>query len=81
MRGCTRITSSSSRLSGPFFSSTASSISYQYTLGAGQVLSAGTSWIFAAQSSGSGTMHPTSGDTYAATYTAGGVSFTVSGHF
>lgn len=37
--------------------------------------------IFAAQSSGSGAPHPTSGDTYAATYTAGGVSFTVSGHF
>jgi lysophospholipase L1-like esterase len=62
-------------------SSTASAITYQYTLGAGQVLSAGTGWIFAAQSSGSGTLHPMSGDTYAVTYTAGGGSFTVSGHF
>jgi hypothetical protein len=62
-------------------SSTELAISYQYTLGAGQVLSAGTGWIFAAQSSGSGAVHPTSGDTYAGTYTAGGASFTVSGHF
>jgi hypothetical protein len=31
--------------------------------------------------SGSGTLQPTSGDTYAVTYTAGGVSFTVSEHF
>jgi hypothetical protein len=62
-------------------SSTASAITYQYTLGTGQVLSAGTSWIFAAQSSGSGTVHPTSGDNYTLTYTAGGVSFTTTGHF
>lgn len=60
---------------------TASAITYQFALGAGQVLSAGTGWIFAAQSTGSGTLHPTSGDTYDVTYTAGGASFTVSGHF
>ena len=62
-------------------SSTASAITYQYTLGAGQALSAGAGWIFAARSSASGALHPTSGDTYAVTYTAGGASFTVSGHF
>ena len=61
--------------------STATAITYQYTLGAGQILPAGTSWIFAAQSGGSGTVHPTSGDTYSLSYTAGGVNFTATGHF
>jgi hypothetical protein len=43
---------------------------------------AGTSWIFAAESSDSGTVHLIGGDTHARTYTAGGgVSFTASGHF
>ncbi|HSR95742.1 MAG TPA: SGNH/GDSL hydrolase family protein [Kofleriaceae bacterium] len=58
-------------------SSTATAITYQWT---GQ-LSPGTNWIFAAQSGGSGTAHPTSGDTYTLTYTAGGTNFTTSGHF
>ena len=35
----------------------------------------------AAQMSGTGTVHPTSGDTYTVTYTTGGQSFTVSGTF
>lgn len=61
--------------------STASSIAYQYVLGAGQTLSPGTGWIFAAQSSGSGTPHPTSGDTYTLTYTADGIVHTLTGHF
>ena len=62
-------------------SSTASAITYQYTLGAGQTLPPGTGRIFAAQSSGSGTVHPTAADTYTLTYTAGGVNFTANGHF
>jgi lysophospholipase L1-like esterase len=62
-------------------SGTASAITYQYTLGAGQTLPAGTGWIFAAQSSGSGSAHPTAGDTYLLTYTAGGINFTATGHF
>lgn len=37
--------------------------------------------VIAAPSSGSGTLHPMSRDTYAATYAAGGVSFTVSEYF
>jgi len=64
--------------------STASTLTYQYNLGAGQTLApsgTGASWIFAAQSSGSGSAHPTSGDTYSLAYTAGGVSYTVTGHF
>jgi hypothetical protein len=60
---------------------TATTITYQWTLGAGQTLPAGTNWIFAAQSSGSGTTHPTTGDTYEMSYTAGGVNFTATGHF
>lgn len=75
---------SRSRTSGAFtqsHSSTASTISYQYVLGPGQSLPAGANWIFAAQSSGSGTAHPTSGDTYTLAYTAGGVNFTAIGHF
>jgi len=61
--------------------STASTITYQFTLGTGQILPPGTSWIFAAQSGGSGTAHPTSGDTYSLSYTAGGSNFTATGHF
>jgi hypothetical protein len=62
-------------------SSTASTITYQYTLAAGQTLGAGTNRTFAAQMSGTGTVHPTSGDTYSVTYTTGGQSFSVSGTF
>jgi hypothetical protein len=45
-------------------------------LAAGQTLGPGTNRIFAAQSSGSGTAHPTSGDTVTVTYTTGGATFT-----
>jgi hypothetical protein len=62
-------------------SSTATTITYQFNLAAGQTLGTGTNRIFAAQMSGSGTVHPTSGDTYTVTYTTGGVSFTQTGHF
>lgn len=61
--------------------STATTITYQYTLAAGQTLGASTNRTFAAQMSGTGTVHSTSGDTYAVTYTSGGQSFTVSGSF
>jgi len=37
--------------------------------------------LFAAQAGGSGTVHPTAGDTFTATYTIGGVSYTQTGHF
>jgi hypothetical protein len=60
--------------------STASAITYRYTLGAGQVLSVGASWIFAARASGGGLVHRTSGDRFTRTYTAGGATFTTSGH-
>lgn len=62
-------------------SSTAATVTYQFTLGAGQTLGAGNNRIFAAQSSGSGTLHPTAGDTFDVTYTTGGQTFTQSGHF
>ncbi len=62
-------------------SSTSSAITYQYTLAAGQTLSAGTNRTFAAQFSGSGTSHPTTGDTYTVTYTSGGVQRTLTGTF
>src|SRR5215475_5127288 len=62
-------------------SSTATTITYQFNLAAGQTLGTGTNRLFAAQMSGSGTVHPTSGDTYTVTYTIGGVSFTQTGHF
>jgi endo-1,4-beta-xylanase len=60
---------------------TAATITYQFTLAAGQTLGLGTNRTFAAQTSGSGTIHPTIGDTYTVTYTTGGVSFTQTGHF
>ncbi|HEV2664382.1 MAG TPA: glycoside hydrolase family 9 protein [Blastocatellia bacterium] len=59
----------------------ATTITYQFTLAAGQTLGMGTNRLFAAQMTGSGTTHPTSGDTYTVTYTTGGVSFTQTGHF
>lgn len=62
-------------------SSTSSAIVYQYMVGVGQSLPAGASWIFAAQASGSGSVHPTSGDSYTLSYTADGISYTATGHF
>jgi hypothetical protein len=62
-------------------SSTTAAITYQFNLGSGQTLGPGTGWTFAAQASGTGTVHPTAGDTYTVTYTTGGVSFTQTGHF
>jgi hypothetical protein len=62
-------------------SSTATTITYQFNLATGQTLGPATNRLFAAQMSGSGTVHPTSGDTYTVTYTTGGVSFTQTGHF
>jgi hypothetical protein len=62
-------------------SSTTSVITYQFGLSPGQTLAAGTGWLFDAQMSGTGTAHPTSGDTFTITYTTGGNTFTQSGHF
>jgi hypothetical protein len=59
----------------------ASTITYQFSLASGQTLGPGTNRTFAAQMSGAGTIHPTSGDTYTVTYTVGGVSFTQTGAF
>jgi hypothetical protein len=41
----------------------------------------GANRTFAAQMSGAGTIHPTSGDTYVVTYTTGGITYTQSGNF
>jgi chitin-binding protein len=61
--------------------STASAITYEFALASGQTLSAGTNRTFAVQTGGTGTAHPTSGDTYNVTYTTGGVTRTQSGTF
>jgi endoglucanase len=61
-------------------SSTATVITYQFGLSAGQTLNPG-SYLFDAQMSASGTAHPTSGDTFTVTYTTGGQTFTQTGHF
>jgi endo-1,4-beta-xylanase len=57
-------------------SSTASAITYTFTLASGQRLGSGT-FTFAAQMGGNGTVHPTSGDTFTVTSSAGSRS----GHF
>jgi xyloglucan-specific exo-beta-1,4-glucanase len=62
-------------------SSTATAITYQFNLAAGQMLGSGANRTFATQSSGTGTIHPTGGDTYTVTYTTGGVSYTQTGQF
>jgi hypothetical protein len=61
-------------------SSTATTITYQFNLTAGQTLSPG-SYLFDAQMAATGTAHPTAGDTFTVTYTTGGQTFTQSGHF
>ncbi len=62
-------------------SSTTGAITYTFTLASGQTLPAATGRTFAVQTSGNGSLHPTSGDTYTVTYTSGGQSFTTSGTF
>lgn len=59
----------------------ASAIVYQFTLASGQTLAAGTNQTYAAQFNGTGTLHPTAGDTYTVTATAGGKTTTLTGHF
>lgn len=54
---------------------------YQFTLASGQTLAAGTNQTYAAQFNGNGTVHPTAGDTYTVTATAGGKTTTLTGHF
>jgi hypothetical protein len=61
-------------------SSTASAITYQFSLAPGQTLGAG-SYLFDAQIGATGTAHLTTGDTFTVTYTTGGNSFTQTGHF
>jgi hypothetical protein len=62
-------------------SSTAAAVTYQFGLAPGQTLSAGNGRIFAAQRGGTGSAHPTTGDTWTVTYTSGGVTTTQSGTF
>lgn len=62
-------------------SSTATTITYVFSLNSGQTLTPGTNRTFAVQMSGNGTAHPTAGDTYSVTGTAGGQPFTLTGTF
>ena len=70
---CGQITQSSA--------SSASTVTYTWTLGSGQSLGASTSRTFAAQLGGTGTVHPVSGDTWTVNYTTGGVARTQTGTF
>ena len=56
-------------------------ITYQFTLAAGQTIGTGENRVFAAQASGTGTLHPTTGDTWVVSYTTGGVTYTQTGTF
>src|SRR5262249_42192016 len=62
-------------------SSTATAITYQFSLAAGQTLGPNTNRLFAAQMNGAGTVHPTAGDSWVVTYTTGGVTYTQTGNF
>jgi len=62
-------------------SSTATAITYLFSLNSGQTLTPGTNRTFAVQMGGNGTVHPTAGDTYSVTGTAGGQPFTLTGTF
>jgi hypothetical protein len=54
-------------------------IVYTFVLAAGATISPGSSYTFAAQANGNGTQHDPAGDTWTATYTVGGQTFTQSG--
>ena len=60
---------------------TSTQLTYQFTLAPGQTLGAGTNRTFAAQTTGTGTAHPTTGDSWTVTYTSGGQTVTRSGTF
>ena len=62
-------------------SSTASTITYTFTLASGQQLAIGSGYTFAGQMSGNGTTHSTTADTFTVTATMGGTSTTRTGHF
>jgi hypothetical protein len=62
-------------------STTSTQVVYTFTLVAGQTLPAGTGRTFAAQMSPGGNSHPTTGDSWAVTYTSGGSSTTINGTF
>jgi hypothetical protein len=62
-------------------SCTSTVCTYVYTLNSGQTLTPGNGRAFAAQMSGNGTVHPTAGDTFTVTGTAGGSSFSLQGNF
>jgi mannan endo-1,4-beta-mannosidase len=62
-------------------SSTPMAITYVFSLSSGQSLTPGTHRTFAVQMGGGGTVHPTAGDTYSVTGTAGGQPFTLTGTF
>lgn len=61
--------------------STAAAVTYQFGLAPGQTLGPASGRVFAAQTGGTGTVHPMANDTYTVTYTTGGQSFTQTGHF
>jgi endoglucanase len=61
--------------------STTSTITYTFTLAAGQTLPAATGRLFAMQMSGTGTAHPTAGDTWVVSYNTGSGTQTASGTF
>lgn len=62
-------------------SATSGQLTYIWTLASGQTLPAGTGRVFAAQVGGTGTAHPTTGDSWSVTYTSGGITTTSSGTF
>jgi hypothetical protein len=60
---------------------TATQVTFTFTLAPGQQIAAGTGRTFAAQLNPGGTAHPTSGDSWTVTYTSGGTTTTTSGAF
>ena len=62
-------------------SSAESAITYVFSLNPGQSLMSGSNRTFAVQMGGNGSVHPTAGDTYTITGTAGGQAFTLNGSF
>jgi hypothetical protein len=61
--------------------STSATVTYTWTLNPGQSMGASSSRTFAAQFGGTGTVHPTAGDTWVVNYTTGGVARSQNGTF
>jgi hypothetical protein len=63
------------------YQTTANAVIFTYKLNPGWTVPVGSGWLVGSQYNAGGTARPTSKDTYSVTYSTGGASKTVTGHF